>query len=753
MTYQSLYRKYRPQTFDDVIGQENIVSALTNAVLRKKISHAYLLTGPRGTGKTTSAKLLAKAINCESLTETICGVCANCELSSNNAHPDIVEIDAASNNGVDEIRSLIERVKFTPIVGKYKVYIIDEIHMLTPGAFNALLKTLEEPPSHVVFILATTEIHKVLPTIISRCQRFDFARISEKDITDRLELIVKKEHRTIQENAAALIASLSGGGMRNALTILEQAMILNEGNITVQSIYDNNGMVLPEEKISLFDNLKNKDISKLINTISTVMDKTVDVSRFVMELIAGLKDSIIYSYTKNDAYINVNDKALAEYLDLSYTNKEIVDMINILLDYHEKIRFSSTPAVHFEIALIELYERTEKPENYVPYLQETQVETEVETQRTDEYIHNEDNNGVNKVKDIQPVQTQEYIERPDVTPTAVEIHRHEEKPVENTIHRDLTDIIEEYEATTPAEIEIPSQVLENPNPQEIKEADQIIGKPQYNYNEEDEFFDEDEPLDDAFFTAPIPKVESVTITETIQEVEPEAIIETPAIMDSQQQATMETQARPSTMPNMNQVNNVERETQTPIIEDAVQSSIFETPITAPIEEKVEIETPKQLISIQKLDLTIEEIVQYMVSADKNLRITDTDSFSHLKDYLSNPRWAKESNLLNNSNISLSGESFILVVTKNQAQSRAILDEINLYDLISFTTEILGTPKQVFAATENQFKIAIESFKDLSSKKQLPDALSASDFITGKEDYVDETEQILMDMFGSKLEIK
>ncbi len=616
MTYQSLYRKYRPQNFDDVIGQESIVTALTNAVLKDKISHAFLFTGPRGTGKTTTAKLLAKAINCENEEKVICGVCSSCVQATKNTHPDIVEIDAASNNGVEEIRNLIERVKFMPIEGRYKVYIIDEIHMLSQGAFNALLKTLEEPPEHVVFILATTEIHKVLPTIISRCQRFDFARIQNKQIADRLEKIMVLEHRTMEPHASDLIASLSGGGMRNALTILEQAMIFNEGEITVRSIYDNNGMVLPEEKVNLFESLKNQDITQLLQSLETIMEKTVDVARFVMELISGLKDSLVYAYTKNDQYINMNDKVFIEYIKNDYDNKDIVEMINLLLDYHEKIRFSATPFVHFEIAMIELYEKTEKGTS-------TQRNASVE-----EEVYYED-------KQDEVFEDASFEE--EIIEDAFEVETFEEEPF-------ISD--EEVESVV-------EQVIEKPEPQ----------------------------------------------LET--KVEPTVAVETETV-------------KPQT-----QVDLFAQDTMKPL----------------------------------KLDLSIDEIVQYMVSADKEIRIQDEALFPNLKDYLSNPRWAKESNLLNNSQIAASGASFIMVVTKNQAQSRAILDELNLYDLISFTENLLGKPKQVFGITESQYKHAVETFKDLASKNSLPDPLSPEDFITGQDDYVDEKEQVMIDLFGDILEIK
>lgn len=219
MSYKALYRTYRPQTFEDVAGQSHVTITLQNAIKENRIAHAYLFAGPRGTGKTTIAKIFAKAINCMGENPP-CNECSNCKEITLGDHPDVIEIDAASNNGVNEVRELIDKVKYAPINAKYKVYIIDEVHMMTPEAFNALLKTLEEPPAHIVFILATTEPHKILPTIISRCQRFDFQRVDENDIITRLKYVLEEEKVDYEEEALAIISKLADGGMRDALSIL-----------------------------------------------------------------------------------------------------------------------------------------------------------------------------------------------------------------------------------------------------------------------------------------------------------------------------------------------------------------------------------------------------------------------------------------------------------------------------------------------------------------------------------------------------
>ncbi|MDE6592558.1 MAG: DNA polymerase III subunit gamma/tau [Oscillospiraceae bacterium] len=291
--YQALYRKYRPVTFDDVISQAHITTTLKNQILTGKTAHAYLFTGSRGTGKTTCARIFAKALNCENPKDgSPCNECSVCREADDFALSDIIEIDAASNNSVNDARELREAAVYTPERCKYKVYIIDEVHMLSKEAFNALLKIIEEPPPHIKFIMATTELHKVLPTILSRCQRFDFARIRTEDIADRIEEIAKKEEIVIEREAAELIAKTADGGMRDALSILDRCIAFSE-NITAEIVSEAAGIAGRESIFELARAIVDKDAPKALEIIAGLYDRSKDMSRLCEELITQFRNILV----------------------------------------------------------------------------------------------------------------------------------------------------------------------------------------------------------------------------------------------------------------------------------------------------------------------------------------------------------------------------------------------------------------------------------------------------------------------------
>jgi len=398
MAYKALYRTYRPQTFEEVAGQKHIVKTLKNALTTNKIAHAYLFCGPRGTGKTTMAKLFAKALNCQEGIGHICNKCSDCVEITNGSHPDVIEIDAASNNGVEQVRDLIDKVNYLPIEGKYKVYIIDEVHMMTTSAFNALLKTIEEPPAHVIFILATTEPHNILPTILSRCQRYDFTKVSDADIEERIVEILEKENIAYDQDAVRAIIALADGGVRDALSILDQVLAYSGNTLNVEDVYQLFGLASKEDKISFIKFIANGDVTRALARINAFAEGGVDLKRLTAELLEILKDVLILKKTKSEEELTVLSEEEAEDLSAALSMKQVNEMIGAFL--RAQIDFKTAPNVKtmFDIVVLKLCTESddekaepakiiekvapkkvvEKPEN-VPELQEIRVQKPVES--------------------------------------------------------------------------------------------------------------------------------------------------------------------------------------------------------------------------------------------------------------------------------------------------------------------------------------------------------------------------------------
>ncbi len=363
MAYKALYRTYRPSTFEEVAGQQHIVKTLQNAFATNKIAHAYLFCGPRGTGKTSMAKLVAKALNCEEGIGHQCNKCSNCLAVIDGSHPDVIEIDAASNNGVDEVRDLIEKVKYSPIKGRYKVYIIDEVHMMTSGAFNALLKTLEEPPAHVVFILATTDVHKVIPTIVSRCQRYDFSKVDEIDIINRLKTIFTTEGITCDDTALQNIASLADGGVRDALSIADQVIAYSGNTIYEKDVEELFGLASIEKKIDFILQIIHGNTKTVLDKMNKFIEAGIDIKRLTNDLLDILKDIIIINDTGDANLLLKLNKDQAISLIDQINSSEALDMINILLEAQSEYRYVNNISSLFQIVLLKLL-NSKNPDNH-----------------------------------------------------------------------------------------------------------------------------------------------------------------------------------------------------------------------------------------------------------------------------------------------------------------------------------------------------------------------------------------------------
>ena len=377
MGYTALYRKFRPLTFGEMVGQEHITKTLKNQIISGRVGHAYLLNGGRGTGKTSAAKILARAINCLNPQDgEPCNECEICKGALSGSLTDIVEMDAASNNSVEDIRSIREEVNFLPTKAKYRVYIIDEVHMLSTGAFNALLKTLEEPPEHVKFILATTEPQKLPATILSRCQRFDYKRISNEDIIKRLEIVCKESKIEATKGALAIIATLSEGAMRDALSILERCIQDGENKIDEEKIRDLVGIPKVTFVNGIIQAMIEYDIDKVLEKINEILKEGKDINQFVWEMIKYVKDVLIYQSTGKLELYNEEEKKQIKNMAETVSKNKLVDMVYQLSELESDIKTSTQKTIMFQAGIIklcnqqaemsdEIEKRVEKIEKYL----------------------------------------------------------------------------------------------------------------------------------------------------------------------------------------------------------------------------------------------------------------------------------------------------------------------------------------------------------------------------------------------------
>lgn len=383
MSYLALYRKYRPYVFDDVVGQEHIVRTLKNQISSHRVAHAYLFSGSRGTGKTSIAKIFARAVNCESpVNGSACGECETCKRVNDSTAMNIIEIDAASHNGVDNIREINEEVKYTPAVGKYKVYIIDEVHMLSIGAFNALLKTLEEPPAHVIFILATTDPQKIPVTILSRCQRFDFKRITAAEIEETLHKYMEKEQIDIEDRAIAYIARLADGGMRDALSILEQSISFYYGEtITLDKVLYLVGAVDTGILFDMTEAIANQSSDKVLHLCDEVNRQGRSLRQFTTDLLEHCRNLLVAKTTEGGTDVLDYSSEYVEKLKMQAEHietNELMRYIKQLGQLEYELRTAISPRILLEVALMKLCEvqMDDSPESMLTKMQ--QMEQKIE---------------------------------------------------------------------------------------------------------------------------------------------------------------------------------------------------------------------------------------------------------------------------------------------------------------------------------------------------------------------------------------
>ena len=383
MGYTALYRKFRPLNFSEMVGQEHITRTLKNQIMANRVGHAYLFNGGRGTGKTSAAKILARAINCLNPKDgEPCNECEICKGAISGSLTDIVEMDAASNNSVEDIRSIREEVNFLPTKAKYRVYIIDEVHMLSTGAFNALLKTLEEPPEHVKFILATTEPQKLPATILSRCQRFDFKKISNEDIIKRLEIVCKESNIEITKEAMQIIATLSEGAMRDALSILERCIQDGENQINEDKIKDLVGIPKMVFVHDIVEAIIQYDVDKALITVNKVLEDGKDISNLLWEIIKYVKDILLYKATNHVELYNEEEKQKVKEISEKVEKERLINLVYAFSELENEMKFSTQKSIIFQAGIIklcskltvnhnshnndtDLEQRVEKIENYL----------------------------------------------------------------------------------------------------------------------------------------------------------------------------------------------------------------------------------------------------------------------------------------------------------------------------------------------------------------------------------------------------
>ncbi|CAM9098559.1 DNA polymerase III subunit gamma/tau [Mycoplasma todarodis] len=741
MSYKALYRTHRPTNFDEIKGQDHITTTLKNIIKSEKVSHAYLFSGPRGTGKTSAAKVFANVLNCKNLSEDLkpCLKCGLCLEAKKGSSMDIIEIDAASNNGVAEIRELRDNVRYAPSNAKYKIYIIDEVHMLSKGAFNALLKTLEEPPKHAIFILATTEPHKIPVTILSRTQRFNFRRVEDSVLVSHLIEVLDKEGLKYDKSSIKLIAKLANGGLRDALSIADQASSYTNGGISFEAISQVFGIVSLESQVDIINFAASKNVDGLLSLINKFIDGGIDLTRLSMSLIDIIKDFIIFNKTGQTKLLEVlNEEQVGE---LSITVDSAYNMLDILVELITQLSRSEYPRQAFELAMLKL---TKTAENVVvmpktsPVLENKEpaftaiheTKAPIVEEKVEEIAMPEPTpelqapiiNGDSKPSLFEEIQKEEVIQESQVEEPQIEEPQIEEEEGESLLEqlskpkkeilndptqpkyvpfineRPVVNKVEPVEPTPEPKIEMATAPSENI---QFEKTDEIPNVPE----------ESSDSLMDLFSTQELK--EKVPTEETIIDME---------------EIESSTQVISADLEKTSHAEEIEEDITTT---QEIQINAYKEEKVADVPMANEAEEPADLLSLFTSDATtqiqeptqvtnsVSDIINLLVQSDKAVQAHVKKSWTSIISYAANSRYSEYASLLDSARLISSGKDFILVSSKDASICTRINEVKFKRRFVELVKHVFGETKNVFAITRDQFIDVKERYTVLAKSNSLP----------------------------------
>lgn len=768
-SYKALYRKYRPKNFAQIKGQDHIVTSLKNILNFEKLSHAYLFSGPRGTGKTSVAKIFAGTLNCEHEKEKskICDVCVN-NLDNNL---DIIEIDAASNNGIDEIRDLREKVKYSPSQYKYKVYIIDEVHMLTKAAFNALLKTLEEPPQHAVFILATTDPQKIPLTVISRVQRFNFKRITIPILERQLKEILHKENILIDSKALSLIAQMAEGGLRDALSIADQISIYSNNNITEKEINEVFSLASIEEQIKLINLIYKKNTATTLKIVAKFIESGIDIEKLIINLIDIIRDYIVYNKTHEEKLLEyLNEKEVGKLsidIDFAYQTKDI------LLPLLNDLKYNEIPARSFEIIILQLLHSTEREEI---------IEKEEDEKEWSEFFKNED---------TQPIELKEKNTLEKTNEANISNIKNENN-FKFSVPEEELDLNE----TTTENLEIKNQndskfldkseeenqdlesnsknsetlIIENAlkkaveydfdiSDKEKTNTDEILEEVTQSINLENEFINEQEKINESILSTDTLDLTDVLIDTGEIELS-ESLREKKDFLqkEDEEEQFFSFDNSKEEFSNPLEENNFPKEENSTVVEILKRKNteeIFKTDSvnkeTTDVEEFDITDLLKERTNLTTL-IKEKEVVNLFFQIDQDVFNKYKEIWETIYSFKTDEKFSKEALYLEKSLLIAANKNFVLVSSKDDELIKKLnhMAKDNNFNL--FIETLTGSPKHFFAITKNIFKKSKKMWKNILDLGEDFDIVKLPELVS-YDDSKTKTEEFAKRIFGDSLEIK